>query len=129
MKKVARTKNEVFRLLDQFFGAEESADDFRDAAHRCETFPDVVWAFAYPSEGKFYCVQAPIEDEPTCLVTVANRELADACIAAMDDELAFGCVPERMSTELIIVEAKRRDTIGAIALMDLSKKPRMQFVK
>lgn len=98
---------EAYRLFDLCFGDERVAEAYEEAARHCEAFPENVYTLYYEGEGKFYCVEAPIEERPLCLLTVDDIELAHACCAAIPDDLE-GCVPRLVSGLKDIFEKRRQ---------------------
>ncbi len=131
MRKVSLTKEEVFKLLDVFFGEDPSRETVMDALNDYSEFPEYVWAFHYPAEGKYYCVQTPglpdMADGLLCLAVTRSGELAAAIIEAMEDELALGCVPTRIATESLRQDATDRKAVQAILLVD--EKLQIRFVR
>jgi hypothetical protein len=132
MRKISRRKEEVFKLLDQLFGAEQTGEGVVRSLSICDEFPDELWALYYPSEEKYYCVKTPnLGAEPgvLSLVTTSSRELAEIFIEALDDEYAEGCVPKMLYFDEAREEAQKREKVQALLLVDDPDKTKMHFVK
>ena len=131
MRKVSLTRNELFKLLDVFFGEDPSRETIMDALNDYSEFPEAVWVFHYPAENKYYCVQTPglpdMAEGLLCIATTGSAELAAAFVEAMDDELALGCVPKRIAMETLRQDAMTRKAVQAILLVD--EKLQIRFVR
>lgn len=131
----ANTTNEtdLFRLLDQFFGEDGSKEDVLRAMSLLDDLPEELWAFRYGDEDKFYCVTTPglpdNIDGITCLTMAGNENLAKACLAAMDDDLAIGCDLIHLTRDEALSKAQSKAGVTALLVVHEPERLRIQFVR
>jgi len=128
MSKEVVRRQDVFRMLDQCFGNDTVTEDFLGAMRRVEAFPEKVYTLYYEEGNTFYCIETPVDDSVRCLVTMGSREVAEACITAMNADLAEGCKPIPMTLDEARQVAHADQDIKAMILVGQPDHMLMQYV-
>ena len=119
-------REEVFKLLDQVMGAEQTTEgSVRAMSLDAAVFPDTLWALHYPAENKYYVGTRDIGD---VLIVTSSRELAECFLEAMPDDWSDGCVPRELGFDEARLEAKSRG-LDALLLVDDPEGPGVHYVR